>query len=292
MGGLVITILALVLVTAQDRSVREEKEVEEALDLEVVGSVPQLNRDVTVRRRRNDKPAPWFGTPTGLEESSALILRQLERQDLTSMPFPRGLSPWSRSAPTAERVTSSGLPHTLCVTSCLRGEGRTLIATGLAAAYAASGLRVIVVELDFDRPSLARQLNIDPAPGAAEVLRGETTIMEALRTQNGSRVAALVAGDTHGELSEMSARLLSSTLVGDLTSLCDVVIGDLPPLAPGGQAGPLMPLFSTALLVVRSGAAPVSQIRRALVDAGKPLPVVLNGVESSIPRPLRALLAG
>ena len=41
-GGLVITLLALVLVTAQDRSVREEKEVEDELDVEVVGTVPQL----------------------------------------------------------------------------------------------------------------------------------------------------------------------------------------------------------------------------------------------------------
>ena len=75
--------------------------------------------------------------------------------------------------------------------------------------------------------------------------------------------------------------------------MCDVLIADLPHrLDPAARPGPLVQLFSTPLLVVRSGAAPVSQIRRALVDAGRPLPVVLNGVESSIPRPLRALLAG
>jgi len=167
-----------------------------------------------------------------------------------------------------------------------------MIAAGLAAAYAASGLRVIVVEFDFERPSLARQLKIDPAPGVAEILRGEATIMQCLRTHEGSRVAALVAGDTRGEMTELSVKLLGSTLVKDLTSLSDVVVGDLPPLGPVGQAAPLLPLFSTPLLVVRSGGAPVDQIRRALHDAGRPLPVILNGVESSIPRPLRALLAG
>jgi capsular polysaccharide biosynthesis protein len=85
LGGGVITILVLVLVMAQDRSVREEKDVESALDLEVVSTVPQFDKSVLSPggRRRQDEPHEWFWTPPGLVESCTVALRRLEREEAT-----------------------------------------------------------------------------------------------------------------------------------------------------------------------------------------------------------------
>jgi Mrp family chromosome partitioning ATPase len=105
-------------------------------------------------------------------------------------------------------------------------------------------------------------------------------------------VGALVAGDASGDPAGLLSALRRSSLVQDLGGLFEVVVADLGPLSPAGQVAPLAPSFATVLLVVRSGAAPAGQIRRALDDLERPPPVIFNGVESSIPRPLRALLAG
>jgi Mrp family chromosome partitioning ATPase len=105
-------------------------------------------------------------------------------------------------------------------------------------------------------------------------------------------LGAVVVGDTAGDPAGLFSKLRTSSLLRDLGGLCDVVVADLPPLSPIGPAASLGALFSTVILIVRSGSAPVGHIRRALDDLDKPPPVILNGIESSIPRPLRALLAG
>ena len=86
LGGLVITIIALVLVMAQDRSVREEEEVESNLELEVVGSVPQFDKGVLSPSGKRNKAEPqgWLWTPPGLLESCTTALRRVERRRVRS----------------------------------------------------------------------------------------------------------------------------------------------------------------------------------------------------------------
>jgi Mrp family chromosome partitioning ATPase len=295
-GGSVITIFALVVAMAQDRSVREEKDVETTLELEVVGTVPQFaKRDLGPSGRgRQREPHAWFWTPPGLMESCGGALRHLDRQGPVPATFRQvGVPKVTWHAPVVERGSAHGQSRSIGVTSCLRGEGRSTIAIGMAAAaYHVYGLRAILVELDFERPSLAARLGIDPGPGVAEILRQEASIEECLHLPDDGSLGAIVMGDAGANPSAMLSSLRTSNLVQDLGGLCDVVIADLPPLSPIGQAAHLSQLFSTVLLIVRSGNAPVTQIRRALDDLDRPPPVILNRVESSIPRPLRALLAG
>jgi Mrp family chromosome partitioning ATPase len=161
-----------------------------------------------------------------------------------------------------------------------------------AAAYQAYGRTAILIELDFDAPSLARRLQINSSPGVAEILRDGAPIEECLHMPDDGSPGVLVAGNADGDSARLLSNLRSSNLVRDVGGLCDVVIADLPPLSPSGQAASLAPLFPTVLLVVRSGTAPVSEIRRAVDDLDKSPPVILNGFASSIPRPLRSFLAG
>jgi Mrp family chromosome partitioning ATPase len=73
-----------------------------------------------------------------------------------------------------------------------RGEQ---VAAGLAAALAAAGRRVAVVELDPARPTLRRQFALARGPGATELARGEATLDEALAPVPGvDGLAVLAAG--------------------------------------------------------------------------------------------------
>ena len=294
LGGFVITILALIILMAQDRSVREERDVRDELELEVVATVPQFDKSAVSPRggRHQAETEGWLWTPPGLVESCTAALQRLERGAVTPVALPRAGLRVSGRAPVAARTPSTSTSRTIGVTSCLREEGRTTIAMGMAAAaYQAYGVRTLLVEFDFERHTLARRLGIDPGPGVAEILRDGASIEECLHSPDDS-VAALVAGDVRGDPAGLYASLRRSSLVRTLGGLFDVVVADLPPLSPPGQPGPLAPLFETVVLVVRSGTAQVGQIRRALDDLDRPPAVILNGVESSIPRPLRALLAG
>ena len=80
----------------------------------------------------------------------------------------------SRRGPIAGRVPAATGSRTIAVvTSSLRGEGTEhhRHRDEAAAAYQAYGLRTILVELDLERPSLARRLGVESSPGVAEIVR-------------------------------------------------------------------------------------------------------------------------
>jgi len=291
-GGLVITIFALILIMTQDRSVREESDVEGDLDLEVVGNVPQFDKGTLspTGRRRGAEAHEWFWTPPGLLECCMAALQRLDRVEATPVPLPRAGLRVSRRTPVAPPASTS---RTIGVTSCLRSEGRSTIGMGMAAAaYQAYEGKTVLVEFDFEHPSLAQRLGIGSGPGVAEILRDEATIGECLYIPDDDTVAVLVAGDVGSDTAGLYSTLRRSNLIRELGERFEVVIGDLPRLSLEGQTAPLAPMFDKIVLVVRTGVAPVGEIRRALDDLDRPPPVILNGVESSIPRPLRSLLAG
>jgi Mrp family chromosome partitioning ATPase len=177
------------------------------------------------------------------------------------------------------------------VTSCLRGEGRSTIAAGLAAAlHQARGSTVILLELDLAKPSLAHQFGVESGPGVAEILRDGRPMAECLYMPDDGSAGLLVAGDAKGDPDGLFVLLRSSSFMQDLGRLCDVVVADLPPVLANGHSVELSELFNSVLLVVRTGTLPLPEIRRALNDLGTPPPAILNGVETSIPRRLRTLI--
>lgn len=67
-----------------------------------------------------------------------------------------------------------------------------VLALGLAGASCAAGRRTILVECDLERPGLAADLGLAPAPGLHEYLRWEATAAEILQplALGGSRASA------------------------------------------------------------------------------------------------------
>src|SRR5207302_1058290 len=60
--------------------------------------------------------------------------------------------------------------RTVLVTSAAPGDGKTTVALHLAAAAATGGARVLLVEADLRRPTIAKQLTLDPTKGLTTAL--------------------------------------------------------------------------------------------------------------------------
>lgn len=58
------------------------------------------------------------------------------------------------------------------VASAAPGDGKTTVARHLAAAAARMGSRVLLLEADLRRPTIALQLDVASGPGVADVLIG------------------------------------------------------------------------------------------------------------------------
>jgi len=58
------------------------------------------------------------------------------------------------------------------VTSSVAGEGKSTTVANLAVAFALAGRSVVLIDLDFRRPTIARLFGLPSSPGIADVVRG------------------------------------------------------------------------------------------------------------------------
>ena len=207
------------------------------------------------------------------------------------------------------RLASGGKPlKSVIVTSALPSEGKSTCVRDLAFAYADAGERVLVIDCDLRRPSLAGVFFVKPEYGLVQVLRREVTPADAAVTvfrnttapSNGSGPRALAAGDprangsitviTHGERVDSPAALLSSKAMSDLlataSALYDVVILDTSPILTVSDAVPLLDQVEAVLFVARLGMTTREAAER-LTDLGRRVPnmnlvgVVVNDMRDS-----------
>jgi Mrp family chromosome partitioning ATPase len=207
------------------------------------------------------------------------------------------------------RLAMSGqLLKSVLVTSALPGEGKSTVVRDLAFAHADAGERVLVVDCDLRRPSVARMFGIDPALGLTHVLRHEVepaaTAVTVFRTNpassNGSSHHAMATGDprmhgsidviAHGERVESPGALLSSKAMTDLlamtTAQYDVVILDTSPILTVSDAVPLLDQVGAVLFLARLGVTTREAAER-LTDLGRRVPamnlvgIVVNDMRGS-----------
>jgi polysaccharide biosynthesis transport protein len=184
----------------------------------------------------------------------------------------------------APRLASLG------VTSALRGEGRSLIAAALALVQLEDyRRRVVLVEMDLERPSIADQLGLDGWPGLVELASGQASLQEAIRSlPNGMSV--ITAGTPSTSPARLMTEVLSSGVLRQIGQSCDVVVADLPPVLGSSMGPSAVEAFDRLVLVVRAGVTPLGRVREAIATLGSEPALVLNGTSSTLPRWLRQIL--
>jgi Mrp family chromosome partitioning ATPase len=72
------------------------------------------------------------------------------------------------------------------VTSAVAGEGKSTTVANLGVAFAQAGRKVLLVDLDFRRSSLARFFGIDPKRGLADVITGSARVGDVVTSSRRS----------------------------------------------------------------------------------------------------------
>jgi Mrp family chromosome partitioning ATPase len=184
--------------------------------------------------------------------------------------------------------TDSAPPRLIMVTSTLPQEGKSTVTRDLALVYAESGRRVLVIDGDLRRPSMARMFGIKTARGLVQILTGEASLSEVaivavvapehaessanghgLTGSPGGRVASKAtngggpphAGSVdvvaHGTRLHNPLALLSSdrmvALLEEAAKVYDIVLLDTPPVLAVADSVPLMEVVDSVVLVARLG---------------------------------------
>jgi len=168
----------------------------------------------------------------------------------------------------------------LLITSSLPEEGKSMIAANLAYTLAKKQQqRILLLEGDLRRPSLAKQLGLGKLPGLSELLQGEPSPAMNIYQQEGLGFCILPAGSPPTDPLELLQSRDLSALMDQLGAWFDWIVIDSPPLLPLGDTSVWMRLADGILLVTRPGKTAKRRLQRALeaVEQPKLLGALVNG---------------
>jgi capsular exopolysaccharide synthesis family protein len=238
--------LALVL-ERFDRRIRTRAGAERSFRLPVLAEIPSLRR----RERRAIVDDDGRVSPT--LQPFRLLAAQLGPGGGVSTAAPGG---------NGHRAPPGQL---LLVTSPGSAEGKSRVVGSLAASYAESGRKVLVVSCDLRRPLVHKLLRVPEQPG----------LSDALTSGNGSGLLQPVAQNTplpnlkvipSGHPTDNPNRLISSDqmlrVLDEARQAADVVLVDAAPLLAGGEAAYLLSEADAVLLVARTGRTTVDEAER------------------------------
>ena len=171
----------------------------------------------------------------------------------------------------------------IMVTSTIPGEGKSMVATHLANAYAKAGRRVIVVGCDLRNPSLHNFLDRDHREGVSAYLAGLCDDPESLICRISDELYVMFGGVVPPNPVQLVAGPRMRELLEYLKDNYSCIILDTPPLGVLAEGFTLSKLADACVYVVRANVLRKESLRLlSELEKDKRLPdlgVVLNGVK-------------
>ncbi len=168
----------------------------------------------------------------------------------------------------------------LLITSSMAEEGKSMVSANLACTLARKQQqKILLLEGDLRRPTLAEQFGLGKVPGLSELLQGEPSTAMNIRQLEGLGLWILPAGSPSRAPLELIQSRKFSMLMDQLGAWFDWIVIDSPPLMPLGDTSVWMRLADGILLVTRPGKTAKRQLQRGLeaIEQSKLLGAVLNG---------------
>lgn len=174
---------------------------------------------------------------------------------------------------------------TLVVSSAAPGEGKSTVASNLAATLAQAGKKVTLINCDFRRPTTGEFFTVSEMIGLSDVLAGRNSLKSALQQPiKDLNLLVLTAGKMPPNPSELLGSTKMQELVRTLGEWSDWVIIDTPPLLAVADAAAVA-RWSDGVLMVSKGGESVrdaaKKARELMENAGGRISgVVVWGLES------------
>ena len=263
-AGLVVSLLIVGIILINSDTVQTVDQVEEALPLPVLASVPEYKEDLAAMRLSDDVlPLVTLLAP----RSAGTEAYRLLRTAITLMPVSQ-----------KHRVIS--------LTSCGPGEGKSTTSLNLAVVLATQSKRVLLIDADLRKPTIAQRLKMPASdqPGLSRYLSDSTVSPEEC-IQKVPEVAGLDVIPVQ-EIPPFPSELLGQGRLEQLLAWArdhyDYVLIDTPPVLLVTDALIIATHCDTLLVVVRIGVAQKRALRRIRQDLakypGKQTGIVVNAL--------------
>jgi len=178
--------------------------------------------------------------------------------------------------------------NTIMITSVQPGEGKTLSAINLTAAFAKEyNQTVLLVDCDLRRQNIHKYLAYEFDKGIVDYLVNGCELKDLIVWPNIEKMTIISGGKTVSNSTELLGSPKMKTLVNEIKHRYDdrYVIFDVPPILVGADAIAFAPLVDGILMVVEEGRTSIKDVQKALdlIPKEKFLGYVLNRREAVVP---------
>jgi tyrosine-protein kinase Etk/Wzc len=257
-GGLATSIGFVVLAGWLSGAVSEPDEIERALCVGVLGTLPLLKT-----QRKLDESGR--GRPMALTAPSDPVIeciRSLRTALVLSNPNPE--------------------KNVLLVTAAEPGAGKSFLAANLAVVLAGAGQRVLLVDADTRRGYLHESFGMSQAPGLSDPLAGTAQFDGIVHADVAPGVDLIARGSTLPDIHDPFTGAGLEPVLDAYRSRYAWVIVDTPPVLATADTTMLARHANVLLLVARSGQSRLSDLKesckRLRLCGLTPTGVILNGV--------------
>ncbi|WP_312106027.1 polysaccharide biosynthesis tyrosine autokinase, partial [Lachnoclostridium sp.] len=269
--GAFISAFVIIFIHMIDDSIKNAEQIEKYLDLTVLGTIP-LEMKYSNKKRKNKKPF-WKKRKEDniLSEHSSIEKGTLE---FTSNEAYKSLR---------TNIQFCGKEvKTICITSSLPNEGKTVVSFRLATAFAESGKKVLFIDADLRKSVIISRLKIDNAVnGLSQYLSGMNCLEEVIYKSK-ENLDIIFTGILPPNPSEMLGSDEFKNLVKTQREVYDYIIIDTPPLGVVIDSANVADICDGTILVLESNKISYRFAQRVLkqLNTGKSkvLGAVLNKV--------------
>jgi protein-tyrosine kinase len=182
---------------------------------------------------------------------------------------------------TIERLARGREVRVIAISSPAAGDGKTVTAINLAGALArGSDDRVLLIDADLRRPSVARQLGIaDGHLGLADALSsGNTRVVDVVKRLDAYNLDVIPAGTCRSGVSQLLRSPRLDAFLQEARQRYAYIVVDTPPLLPVFDSALLAKSVDGVLMVVSANRTPRKLLGEALnmLDESKVLGIVFN----------------
>jgi len=208
-GAFAFVLAGVTFWEARARRVNTPEEVVQGLGFRLVGSLPPP-QDPSRRRLAVGSGGPGYGN----QWQSKLV----ESVDATRTMLLH-----------AARADSLRI---VMITSAAAGEGKTTLACHLTASLARAGRSTLLIDCDLRRPSAHRLFDQPSGPGVSELLRGEVSLDDVIRSTAAADLHMIPAGVCDAQAVQALAQGGLQQIFDTLRSRYDFIIVDSAPVLP------------------------------------------------------------
>ena len=217
--GFLIPMVLIILSELLNNKIRSPKDVTKLKSFRLIG---------TLRHAKNQNPTLVRASP---RSSYAEMLRAIRTR--------------------LEFILRRKDKMTICVTSTESGDGKTFLSTNLAALYAMTGKKTVLIDLDLRKPNIHTKLGLENGDGMSNYLIGDCEFKDILVTNTPFGFDFVRAGTIPPNPGELVHSDKLVHLLQDLREKYDFIVMDTSPIGLVPDAYAIIEQSDICLFVIR-----------------------------------------